>query len=312
MTASDSRGPNFLLVGGARCGTTGLVEGLRSHPDVFVTDPKEPHYFAFHRTGAHFSAPGDEHTVNRVAVTDRDAYLALYPAQHRYLALGDGSVSTMYYHREALPEVVAMNPGMKLVALLRDPVERAYSAHQYMRARGLEPVEDFLEAVGLEQERRAAGWHHIWHYTAMSRYADQVAAMQSAVPPEQIGIWFYEDMNDDYAGTLTEVLRFLGVAPLAGQVRDVPRVNVSGRPRHEPVHAVLRWATGNAAVRTAVKRATSYRFREQVRRRMLRSDTLPTGAREQLAPVFAEDVSRLRTLLPERGPAWLQGTEVGA
>ena len=60
--------PTFLIVGGARCGTTGLVEGLRRHPNVFITDPKEPHYFALHGSGAHFTAPGDAHTINRVAV----------------------------------------------------------------------------------------------------------------------------------------------------------------------------------------------------------------------------------------------------
>ena len=64
--------PTFLVIGAARSGTTGLVEGLRTHPQVFVTDPKEPHYFALHRIGARFTAPGDDHTINRVAVTDRD------------------------------------------------------------------------------------------------------------------------------------------------------------------------------------------------------------------------------------------------
>ncbi len=75
------------------------------------------------------------------------------------------------------------------------------------------------------------------------------------------------------------------------------------------MHAVLRWATGNAAVRATVKRATSYRFREGVRRRALRSDGVPAVAREQLEPVFAEDLTRLRSLLPESGQSWLR--EVG-
>ena len=116
--------PTFLVVGAARCGTTGLVEGLRSHPRVFVTDPKEPHYFALHRIGAHFTAPGDEHTINKVAVTDRDAYLALYPQEHDFLALGDGSVSTIYYHQESIPEIKAINPDMRLVVMLREPVRK--------------------------------------------------------------------------------------------------------------------------------------------------------------------------------------------
>lgn len=310
MTAHHKHVPNFLLVGGARCGTTSVVEGLRLHPDVFVTEPKEPHYFAFHRTGARFTAPGDDHTVNRVSVTDREAYLALYPEDHGYRALGDGSVSTMYYHQDALPEVLAMNPAMKLIVLLREPVERAYSAHQYLRARGLEPVEDFLEAVALEEERRAAGWHHMWHYTAVSRYADSVAAMQAAVPPAQLGIWFYDDLNRDYPGTLDEIFGFLGVAPPAGQTEEVPRVNISGRPKYQAVSRALGWATGNETVRTTVKRVTSYRLREGVRRRVLRSGGLPPEAREQLAPVFEPDLASLRTLLPLGGPPWLGNSGV--
>ena len=120
--------PTFLVAGGARCGTTGLVEGLRRHPRIFVTDPKEPHYFALHRIGASFTAPGDAHTINRVAVTDRAQYLALYEeagqAEPPFLALGEGSVSTMYYYEESLPEVLSVNPDMKLVVLLREPVDR--------------------------------------------------------------------------------------------------------------------------------------------------------------------------------------------
>ena len=305
--------PTFLSVGGARCGTTGLVEGLRRHPNVFITDPKEPHYFALHGSGAHFTAPGDAHTINRVAVTDRDAYVALYDGASApgsaYLALGEGSVSTMYYHEEALPEVLAVNPEMKLVALLREPVDRAFSAYGYMRARGLEPVEDFLEAVALEDERREAGWHHIWHYTAMSRYAEAVAHLQKQFPAEQLGIWFYDDLEADYEATVGEVLAFLGVPPLDADAEMVPRVNVSGEPRSALLHKGIAWATSNARVRSTVKGLTSYRLREAVRRRVVQSNGVPTAARQQLEPLFTEDLARLRELLPGRGPVWLRGTD---
>lgn len=305
-------GPTFLVAGGARCGTTGLVEGLRRHPRVFVTDPKEPHYFALHRIGAAFTAPGDAHTINRVAVTDRAEYLALYDAAAQadppFIALGDGSVSTMYYHQEALPEILALNPAMKLVVLLREPVDRAFSAFGYMRARGLEPIPDFLQAVAMEEERRAAGWHHIWHYTAMSRYADSIAAMQEALPPEQLGVWFYDNLNRDYEGTVAEVLSFLGVPPAEGEAAEVPRVNISGEPRSKALHELVRITTSNERLRTAVKRATSYRFREAVRRRLLRTDSVGADARAALSPLFEDDLDRLRGLLPAGGPEWLTRT----
>jgi hypothetical protein len=297
--------PNFLVVGAGRCGTTALVEGLRSHPQVFVTEPKEPHYFALHGTVPAFAGPGDAHTINRVAVTDRQAYLALYPQQDGHTARGDGSVSTLYYHERALPEVLAMNPRMRLIVLLRDPVARAYSSHQYMRARGFEPHESFLDAVGEEEHRRAQNWHHLWHYTQMSRYAEAIEHLQREMPADQLGVWFYEDLDRDYVGTMSEVLRFLGLPPGSEDDTGVPRVNISGRPRFDSLHRALWWATRHEALRTAVKRTTTYRFRERVRRLALRRDEIPGEAREALSPVFEQDLVRLRTLLPGPGPAWL-------
>ncbi|HEU0285702.1 MAG TPA: sulfotransferase [Nocardioidaceae bacterium] len=301
--------PGFLVVGAARSGTTGLVEGLRSHPRVFVTEPKEPHYFALHDQTPDFAGPGDAHTINRVAVTDRDRYLALYPASpHDYLALGDGSVSTLYYYERALPEAVAMNPDLRLVVLLREPVARAYSSHQYMRARGFEPYEDFLAAVDDEPRRKAENYHHLWHYTSMSYYADAVAALQKAVPPEQLGIWFYDDLDRDYEDTVRAVLRFLDVPPAEGEAEGVPRVNISGKPRFAGVQKALWWATRHDVLRRGVKRLTTYRFRERIRRLTLRSGGVPPEAMERLQPLFAEDLARLRDLLPPdiKQPDWLR------
>jgi sulfotransferase family protein len=299
--------PNFLVAGGARCGTTGLVEGLRTHPGVFVTSPKEPHYFALHARGADFRGPGDGNTINRVAVTDRQQYLALYPSDPRpYAALGDGSVSTLYYYQDALPEILKVNPQMRVLILLREPVDRAYSSHQYMRARGFEPHEDFLTAVADEPRRRRENWHHIWHYTHMSLYADAIAAVQAALPPEQVGIWFYEDFNHDTEGTVRQVLRFLGLPPVEGEGVAIPRVNISGRPRFATVQQALWWATRNEWLRAAVKRTTSFRLRERVRRSILERDGVSEEARRVLQPFFADDVARLRTLIPGDVPDWLE------
>lgn len=303
--------PTFLVVGAARSGTTGLVEGLRTHPQVFVTDPKEPHYFALHRRKARFTAPGDDHTINRVSVTELDDYLALYPTGGDHLALGDASVSTMYYHEDALPEIARLNPDVRLVVLLREPVARAFSSHQYMRARGLEPEEAFLDAVELEQERIDAGWHHIWHYTSMSRYAESLEALHDTFGHDQVGVWFHDELESDYTGTVSQILRFIGVPPVAGEATGVPHVNVSGQPKYRAVHRAIALATANRRIRSFVKARTSYRFRERIRRAVLRSDPLPAGARERLGPLYSDDLVRVRSLLVASGhdrplPGWLE------
>lgn len=299
--------PDFVVAGAARSGTTAVVEALRTHPQAFVTQPKEPHYFALHGTRPDFAGPGDAHTINRVAVTDRQAYLDLFPRDRggELRALGEGSVSTLYYYERALPEIMAMNPRMRFVILLRDPVARAYSSFQYMRARGFEPVEDFLDAVAQEPARVAANWHHLWHYTRMSMYADAIAAVQAAVPPEQVGIWFHEDLDRDYAATIGEVMRFLDLAPMVTDDGTAPRVNISGTPRSRFLHHALWWVTRHEFPRAAVKATTTYQFRERVRSLALRREGVPQKARASLTPVFADDVAQLRKLLPASSVRWL-------
>lgn len=307
------RGPTFLVAGAGRAGTTALVQALRARSDVFVTDPKEPHYFAYHGAPPRFRGPGDEETINRHVTHTLDDYLALYPTT-RPLALGEGSVSTLYHHERALPEILRVNPEMKIVLLLREPVARAYSSFLYLRAQGREPEEDFLSAVALEEERRAANWHHLWHYTAMSRYADAVAALRQALPDGHVGIWFHDDLETDHAGVVGEVERFLGLpedTPQAtGDRRGEPaRVNVSGTPRSRRAHDALVWATSRPMVRHTGRALTTWRFREAVRTRLLRRGSVDEGASHQLAPLFADDLDRLRTMLEgERElPAWLAG-----
>jgi hypothetical protein len=306
---SDVQVPNFVVAGAGRSGTTGLVEGLRTHPGVFVTQPKEPHYFALHGRPAVFKGPGDDATINRVAVTDRARYLDLYPTRHHFLALGDGSVSTLYYADRAVEELRRVNPQMRVVVILREPIERAYSSYLYMRARGFEPCDNVLDALADEQRRRGDNWHHLWHYQAMSHYAAGLAALQAGLGREQVGVWFHDDLDSDYGGTVSSVLRFLGLPLDPAEAVGVPRVNVSGTPRLAAVQRAIVAATRNEAVRKAVKQTTSFRFRERIRRSSLRPSTVPAEVREYLQGAFDADLAALSSLVTVTTPAWLRHGE---
>ncbi len=308
MTTPRTR-PNFLVAGAARSGTTALVEGLRHHPQVFVTLPKEPHYFALHGQVPDFRGPGDAATINRVAVTDPDDYLRLYPAEHEFLALGDGSVSTLYYAEQALPEICRVNPEMRLVVILRDPVDRAFSSFQYLRARGFEPHADFMKALDDEPDRIRDHWHHLWHYTSMSHYADGLQTLRQGLGPEQVRVWFYDDLARDTAGTISSVLRFLAVPEHARENDAISRVNVSGTPRLAPLTRAIQWATTIEPLRQFVKRSTSFGLREFVRRHSLRPSAVPAAARARLEPLFADDLRRVSDILGDgaaAAPGWLR------
>lgn len=305
MTHPRRPTPTFVVAGAGRAGTTVVAEGLRAHPDVFVTQPKEPHYLALGGRPAAFTGPGDDTTVNRYAVTDLEAYLALFPEDGEYLALGEGSVSTLYFPDHAIPTIRALNPDMRIVVMLRDPVDRAYSSFQYLSVRGFEPLPDFMAAVADEPRRIEAGWHHLWHYTRMSRYADDLARFIDAFG-DQVGVWFYDDLESDPVDTIAAIQAFVGVDPAKAPPRtEVQRVNASGRPRVPALQAAMQWGTRHARLRATVKRLVPFDVRERIRGANLAKDRTSSQVRAELRPVFSDDLDRLAILLGRPLPeAW--------
>ena len=115
-------------------------------------------------------------------------------------------MSTMYYP-EAVTRVREMVPDARLVCMLRDPVDRAFSAYGFMRTRGWEPCATFEEALADEPRRIAEGWHHIWHYAAMSRYGEQLRHVLEVFPREQLLVLRHEDMTADPDAVLAAGVR---------------------------------------------------------------------------------------------------------
>jgi hypothetical protein len=149
----------------------------------------------------------------------------------------------------------------------------------------------------------------------MSLYADAVAAMADAVGPERISVWFYDDLERDYERVVSQVLRFIGAPEQEGEATGVPRVNISGTPRAQTLQRVIWSITRHEMVRGSIKRVTSYRMRESVRRLFLRRTEVPRGAVKELAPRFVEDLARLNDVLDRIGveerPGWLTEKSVG-
>jgi len=211
-------------------------------------------------------------------------------------------VSTLYYHHHSIPAIQAMNPDMRIVVILREPVQRAFSSFQYLRVRGSEPLDDFLAAVDDEPRRKELGWHHLWHYTGMSEYADAVAAFTQQFP-EQVGIWFHDDLERDPDSVIADIQRFVGVDPSRAAAADNQRVNASGQPRRRAVHAAMTWATRHETLRTTVKAVVPFRLREAIRNANLAPAEGFDDAYRALAPRFRTDLQQLEDVLDRRLPA---------
>ena len=140
------RKPDFIVVGAMRAGTTALAAALNQHPDIAISEPKEPNYFATLHGALEYSGPGDQWFAGQNS-SEWESYLSLFQGDSALV----GEASAMYL---ALPETAAdvrrLLPDAKIVIVLRDPAARARSAHSYLRSKGRETLGSFID--GLEAE----------------------------------------------------------------------------------------------------------------------------------------------------------------
>lgn len=247
-----SRLPDFLLLGAPKCGTSALHNALAGHPQLFLSEPKEPKFFLTDGPPPDSGGgPGDVPTWGE-HVWRRDDYEALFAGADPDALCGESTVFYLY-DRAAQQRIRDLVPDARLIAVLRDPVERAHSNWSHLRGADLEPEADFARALDLEQERIDGGWAHFWHYAAQGRYGEQLEHLDSLFPREQVLLVRYRDLRDTPVETADRVCRFLGVD--TGVVTQVPRHNV-----RSDVH-------GRTAGPTAQERAAALpRFADDVPR----------------------------------------------
>lgn len=302
--------PNFLVIGAARSGSTALFDYLSQHPEIFVSDPKEPHFFAFDDGRPDFTGPGDEEVINRVAVTGEDAYRALFRGSGDARAVGEGSVSYLYYPR-APRNIRRRVPEARLVCILRNPADRAYSAFRFTRARMHEPLPDFREALAREEERIEAGWHHIWHYRRMGRYHEQLRRFYRVFDEERTRIYRFEDFVRDPSPVLRDCFEFLKVDP-DFRPRRRPVTVPSGEPRLE---ALQRYLLEAAPVKRMVKRIVPGELRRWLSRRIrkanLRKPPMDPEIRRELLDDYREGIHALSYLTGRDFTGWLESEDAG-
>ncbi len=206
--------PTFLILGAARSGTTSLHYYLGGHPEICMSSIKEPNHFAFDRSGG-AAAPliAPDPRILAKSVPDRRRYEQLFTPEPGVRAVGEAS--PLYLYVKETPGIVAEElDGVRCIAVLRHPVERAYShfLHVY---RG--------EAQGAEEGFRAAVEAEIAHGTGytpfktgthllrLGLYAEQIERWDQAIGPDRLLLLRFEDLEADPDATLRTVCAFLGV-----------------------------------------------------------------------------------------------------
>ncbi|MEM9669037.1 MAG: sulfotransferase [Pseudomonadota bacterium] len=299
--------PNFFLIGAGKAGTTALAHQLSSHPDIFICKPKEPRFLCFPNGRPNFTGPLDE----RIYVpTSRDEYEDLFADPAGATAIGEASTWYLTYPGVAA-RIHSQFSEAKIVVVLRNPVERAFSHWMHLIREQVEPIESFIDACEAEQKRKASGYSPHWWYVSQSLYADGLKEYLAMFPADQVLILLYENFSANPNKTVSEIYRFLGVddshEPDTGE-----KLNVGGVPKYKALQRYLdQSAWGGTDPLRPIKRLFPKTLRSSLRKKITEAnletgkcltfeerryfETRTTGQIETLEGLLNRDLSSWRT-----------------
>jgi len=199
------RWPNFYVVGAVKAGTTSIWAHLKRHPQVFLPRMKEPHYFA------DSLSPAPKKVSDLHCPGDVKRYQTLYANCGEVLAVGDASPS--YLWDESAPRNIHRAcPEARIVIIVRDPIERAYSQYLMNVSTGLEELPP-LPAMQRDLAREEKGWWGARLYVALGRYSAQIQRYFDLFGREQVAVFSFGELKRDSQAVFEQIAKHIGVDP---------------------------------------------------------------------------------------------------
>jgi hypothetical protein len=297
--------PNFLIIGFEKAGTTSVYHYLKQHPQVFVSPTKETNFFVHEGQNPEILPYLRKELP---VVRSLAAYRALFDEVSEHKAVGEASPLYLA-DPHAAEQIRHYLPGAKLIALLRDPAERAYSSY-WMRVRDGRETRSFEQAVeeelagrlddSLELESR--------HYVDWGLYARHLKVYLSSFDRSQLAIYLFDDLQADPSGLMRELFGFLEVDD--GFIPDTSvRYNASGPPRSRLLRPFLWKSAVTRTVRRALPGPLSRRaasIQEAWRSRALAKPPMAPKLRRRLVANYRRDILELQGMLQRDLSRWLE------
>jgi len=286
--------PNLFIVGAAKCGTTSLYHYLSQHPGVFMSHIKEPHHFSDLR-------PDAEVASFYRSVDDPEDYLRLFEGAGACDVIGEASTS-YFTDARAAERIRQFNPDARIIIMLRDPVERAYSHYLNNVREGLE-TEDFETALRRElgSPAEALVWGRLPLYLAIGRYEEGLNRFLTRFPGRCF-VMLFEEFREDLVSSLERTVEFLDLPHHDWSAADLAPRNVASEPRGALVGRILR----SQRARDIGRALFPSRLRPGIHRIMVRparKAPMPETARALLREAYATSGARVAEILgrPVRG-----------
>lgn len=297
--------PNFLMIGAAKSGTTALHEFIRQHPSVYMSPRKELRFFS------NITPPPRDLSEDFIhpGVETLDEYECYFEGVTNQKIIGESSPMYLYTPGTA-KRIKEVLPDVKMLAILRNPTDRAYSAYTHALREWKEPAGSFQEALALEQERINAGWGMLWHYTQAGFYSEQLMRYYRDFDSKQIKVVLYDDLVSDTYALLQTIFNFLEIDPTF-EPNTSAHPNVSGFPINKKYHWFLyhlfmkrnpmKWLS-----RLIIPKSIRQQAMVNLRHINLEKRTMPEEIRRQLIQLFCEDIKKLEGLIHRDLSMWVK------
>jgi hypothetical protein len=297
-------GPDFIIAGGHKCATTTLHAVLDQHPQLNMSDPKEPHYLVRQHC---------EHRLHAGIWTQTD-YAQIWQSDRAGLK-GESSVLYLPFADELSFRISSeLERAPKIIIIVRDPVERAYSSYHDVRLKNPhETTATFAEAVQREIHRGpwrldGAGSPTLRHL-ALGIYSEGIRNLRSAVGPENIHVALYDDLQTSPESFLSDLESFLGVTHIPDLTQAIHRKNQGKLVWRS------QWISDLARSTLAINsRRMLHRITPRIHASLTKTSTtslttraepMDPATRHTLESLYASETARLRRLFGPRA-GWLR------
>ena len=237
---ATDKGPDFLVIGAQRAGTTWLHRVLRQHPSLWLPPVKELHYFDRLETTRTILDPKERRRVGLKQLLSLDPWLVSYwlrarsdewyarlfrDAKAKGLVAGEITPAYATLDETVLRRIKGLNDNIKLIFVMRDPVERAWSAVNNAAKKGID-ASTVEKSIKRARESGAA---------ARSAYGDTIRRLEAVFPASQVHYCFFEDLRDRPEALTSDLFSFLGVEPVPPTPVQLPQaVNVAAGSKPIP------------------------------------------------------------------------------
>jgi len=297
LNLTQTNKSRFFVIGAAKAGTTSLYEILKQHPDVFLPLVKEPHFYSNVKSAnkEDYKQPEEGKVYHTKVISDKEVYNRLYSNAPSNALLGDFSPSYLW-DANAAKEIHRDFPDAKIVVVLRNPIERAYS-HYLMDVReGLQTETDFLQALQKDAQTEPKVWGGESHlYAELGFYAHQLERYE-LFPKEQIKIIVFETFFKDIEINLIDLYKFLELPEIDFSTTEIgTKSNTFAMPKNSVSAKLLQLRQKLHFISNVLPKGIKKQLKQQLLTDKNGKPEMSEEARSYLANLYEDDIKKLET-----------------